>query len=139
MRVSPLHFSGFYVLIINYLHEVKPLQKFVLFLQRVSSLFLSDFQLVIPTKLYRWNPLCKIFLKKKFQNAKTQSRKVFFSNTDATDERDFSLTLVINIPKIPNICGLYFSLFTLHLLPVRFSFASNPFQIRSNSDSWNGR
>ena len=45
--------------------------------------------------------------------------------------------LVINIPKIPNICGciFHFSLFTFHLLLVRFSFASNPFLLRSYSHS----
>ena len=53
-----------------------------------------------------------------FQNAKPLSRKVFFLNTDATNQRDFSqgstsyasfsLTLVIDIPNIPNICGLFF-------------------------------
>ena len=40
-----------------------------------------------------------------FANAKPLSRKVFYLNTDCTDQRDFSLALVINIPIIPNICG----------------------------------
>ena len=37
-----------------------------------------------------------------FLNAKPQS---FYLNIDCTDQRDFSLAFVINIPIIPNICG----------------------------------